>query len=121
MMMILGMMPFVRQTLPFDNLQHDITYRWAKNSRVGRRESTQFIYGMFVVTDFSATHTEFYSDGSARKIGFTLNLLRVDDSLTSMFGDLKRQAEELQNRASDAAQRVGSVINSATSALNGGR
>ncbi|NCU07421.1 phage tail protein [Pantoea ananatis] len=167
MMMILGMMPFVRQTLPFDNLQHDITYRWAKNSRVGRRESTQFlgggddkiklsgelrpeitggnvtllalktmadeglawpliggngiIYGMFVVTDFSATHTEFYSDGSARKIGFTLNLMRVDDSLTSMFGDLKRQAEELQNRVSDAAQRVGSVIKSATSALNGGR
>lgn len=35
MMMILGMMPFVRQTLPFDNLQHDITYRWAKKQPRG--------------------------------------------------------------------------------------
>ncbi|HAT23718.1 MAG TPA: phage tail protein, partial [Pantoea septica] len=49
------------------------------------------IYGMYVIESFKTTHSDFYADGSARVIAFTLDLLRVDESLVSMFGDLKAQ------------------------------
>ena len=134
MMMIYGMLPFMRQTLPYDELQRSVDYRWPTNSRVGQRASAQFIgpgmknnaqrraapeitggalslltlkamadegrawpliggngtiYGMYVTQSLADSHSEFYSDGSARKITFNLSLLRVDESLTAMFGDLK--------------------------------
>ena len=146
MMMTLGMMVFMRQTLPYQGLQHSVDYRWPTNSRVGQRATAQFlgpgdekitlsgvllpeitggkislvtlktladlgrawpliggdgtIYGMYVVTDFNENRSEFFSDGSARRIEFTLNLLRVDESLTAMFGDLKQQANDLIGQAS---------------------
>lgn len=162
MMMIYGMMPFMRQTLPYSELQHSVDYRWPTNSRVGLRASAQFIgpgdekitlsgelrpeitggaislltvklladegrawpliggngtiYGMYVVENYATTHSEFFSDGSARKINFTLSLKRVDESLTSMFGDLKKQADSLISGVGNLPGQVTSAIASVKSA-----
>ncbi|MGK4456164.1 phage tail protein, partial [Raoultella ornithinolytica] len=43
--------------------------------------------------------SDFYSDGTARKIEFTLSLKRVDESLMTTFGDLRTQASELVESA----------------------
>lgn len=137
MMMIYGLIPFMRQTLPYSEMQQNVDYRWPTNSRIGQRASAQFIgpgddkitlsgelrpeitggaismltmklladegrawpliggngtiYGMYVIENYSSTSSEFYSDGSARKIMFSLSLLRVDETLTSMFGDMKNR------------------------------
>jgi phage protein U len=71
-------------------------------------EGTGTIYGMFVVNSISETHTEFFSDGSARSIEFSLTLTRVDESLTAMFGDLQTQANGLLNKASSMVPGLGS-------------
>ncbi|WP_338560702.1 phage tail protein [Erwinia sp. E_sp_B04_7] len=165
MMMIYGMMSFMRQTLPYSELQQSVDYRWPTNSRVGQRASAQFIgvgdekitltgelrpevtggaislltlkvmadegrawpliggngtiYGMYVAESFSATHSEFLSNGSAQKILFTLSLKRVDESLTSMFGDLKKQADGLVSGANNLPGQVTSAISSAKTAASG--
>lgn len=165
MMMTLGMMVFMRQTLPYQGLQHNVDYRWPTNSRIGQRATAQFlgpgdekitltgvllpeitggkislvtlkaladlgrawpliggdgtIYGMYVVTDYNTNSTEFFSDGSARRIDFTLNLLRVDESLTAMFGDLKQQANDLIGKSSNLTSSVQSVIGSLASQAGG--
>lgn len=162
MMMIYGMMPFMRQTLPYGELQQNIDYRWPTNSRFGLRPAAQFIgpgdekitlsgelrpeitggaislltvrlladegmawpliggngviYGMYVVESISNTHSEFLSDGSASKILFTLSLKRVDESLTAMFGDLKKQADGLISGAQNLPGQVTSAISSIMSA-----
>lgn len=69
-------------------------------------EGSGTLYGMFVVNSISETRTEFFSDGSARKIEFTLTLTRVDESLTAMFGDLKAQANDLLTHAGDHTKGV---------------
>ncbi|MHA3359397.1 phage tail protein [Yersinia enterocolitica] len=56
------------------------------------------IYGMFVIESLSQIGTLFFADGSARRIEFTLKLLRVDESLTAMFGDLQQQADQLMGK-----------------------
>ncbi|CAI1106851.1 Phage protein U [Serratia ficaria] len=66
-------------------------------------EGTGTIYGMFVVNNVSETRTEFFSDGSARRIEFSLTLTRVDESLTAMYGDLRSQAESLLGRVGGLA------------------
>ena len=43
MMMIYGMMVFMRQTLPYAEQQRNVDYRWPTNSRVGQRASAQFV------------------------------------------------------------------------------
>jgi len=162
MMMIYGLLPFMRQTLPYAEMQQNIDYRWPTNSRVGQRASAQFlgvgdekitltgelrpevtggtisllsfklladegrawpliggngtIYGMYVTENFAASHSEFLSNGSALKITFTLSLKRVDESLTSMYGDLKKQADELISGAGSLPGQVTSVISQAKSA-----
>lgn len=162
MMMIYGLMPFMRQTLPYQGLDHNVNYRWASTSRIGTRAASQFlgagdekitlsgelrpeitggtvsllalkemadggrawpliagnglIYGMYVVEGFTEKHSELLSDGSARKIGFTLSLRRVDESLIAMFGDLKQQAETLIDRAGN----LSSVMETIKGALPGG-
>ncbi|EKN3565891.1 phage tail protein [Yersinia enterocolitica] len=58
-------------------------------------EGNGTIYGMFVIESLSQIGTLFFADGSARRIEFTLKLLRVDESLTAMFGDLQQQADQL--------------------------
>jgi phage protein U len=165
MMMTLGMLVFMRQTLPYQGLQHNVDYRWPTNSRVGQRASTQFlgpgdekitlsglllpeitggklslltlktmadqgrawpliggdgtIYGMYVLTDFSEDHSEFFADGSARRISFTVNLLRVDESLTAMFGDLKQQANSLLGQSGNLSSSLQSVMGSVASQAKG--
>lgn len=156
MMMIYGLIPFMRQTLPYSELQQNVDYRWPTNSRVGKRPIAQFvgvgdekitmsgelrpeitggavslltiklladegrawpliggngtIYGMYVIESFSSTSSDFYSDGSASKIMFSLSLLRVDESLTSMFGDMKKQADGLIGGISSLPGQVTSAI-----------
>jgi len=58
-------------------------------------DGSGMIHGMYVVEKVTHTHTDLYSDGSARKIEFNLTLKRVDESLVVMYGDLKAQAETL--------------------------
>lgn len=161
MMMIYGMMPFMRQTLPYGELQQNIDYRWPTNSRFGQRPAAQFIgpgdekitlsgelrpeitggaislmtirlladegmawpliggsgmiYGMYVIESISNTHSEFFPNGTASKIMFTLSLLRVDESLTSMFGDLKKQADGLISGAGNLPGQITSAIGSVKS------
>lgn len=68
------------------------------------------IFGMFVIESLSETYTEFFRDGSARRIEFTVNLLRVDESQTAMFGDLRTQADGLLNQAHSLAGQAKGVI-----------
>ena len=42
-MLALGMFVFMRQTLPHQTMQRDAEYRWPSNSRVGKRDSFQFL------------------------------------------------------------------------------
>ena len=42
-MLALGMFVFMRQTLPHQTMQRDADYRWPSNSRVGKRDSFQFL------------------------------------------------------------------------------
>ena len=43
MMLALGMFVFMRQTLPHQTMQRDAEYRWPSNSRVGKRDSFQYL------------------------------------------------------------------------------
>ncbi|EKK44003.1 phage P2 GpU family protein [Escherichia coli 8.0569] len=69
-------------------------------------EGTGNILGMYIVDKVSTTRTEFFSDGAARKIDFTLSLKRVDESLTEMFGDLNKQASELLGSAGNLTDKL---------------
>ena len=77
-------------------------------------EGTGNIYGMFIIDKISTTHTEFFSDGAARKIDFTLSLKRVDESLTEMFGDLNKQAGELLGSAGNLTEKLQGVLGGLT-------
>ncbi len=68
------------------------------------------IYGMFVINSISDTGTVFFSDGSPRKISFTLTLTRVDESLAAVYGDLNEQAETLVGNAKDSAMKLTSTL-----------
>ncbi|TDT57183.1 hypothetical protein DFO53_3217 [Enterobacter sp. AG5470] len=151
MMLALGLFVFMRQTLPFQNLNRTSTFTWSGNARVGKRAAYQYIgpgedtleitgalypeltggvlslaavrlmaeqggqwplidgtgmiYGVYVISSVKENGSEFYSDGSPRKISFTLNLTRVDESLLS-------EAEALYTKGSklldDATKMLGS-------------
>lgn len=62
-------------------------------------DGTGVIYGMYVIDGLTDSGSDFYSDGSPRKINFTLKLKRVDESLAAMFGDIRQQGEELYYQA----------------------
>ncbi len=66
-------------------------------------EGNGAIHGMFVIESLSRTKSIFFSDGSARKIEFTLTLKRTDESLKEMFGDLSQQCDDIASQVSDAA------------------
>ncbi|ACT06661.1 P2 GpU family protein [Dickeya chrysanthemi Ech1591] len=76
-------------------------------------EGSGTIYGMYVVESLQHTNTEFFSDGSAKRIEFSINLTRVDESLIAMFGDLSQQATDLYN------QQITPAIASAKAAIGG--
>lgn len=73
-------------------------------------EGSGTIYGVYVVNSISQTKTELFSDGTARKIAFTVTLTRVDASLSDMLGDLRQQAGELFDNASALAGKAQSAI-----------
>ena len=152
-MMILGMLVFKRQTLPYTTLVHSAGFRWPTNSRVGARPAAQFlgpdaesltlsgtlipevtggrdalfmlqamaasgcawplisgngiIYGMYVITKIVNTQTELCENGQPKKITFTLDLLRIDETLVSMFGDLAAQAQALPAKAAGTLSNLG--------------
>lgn len=66
-----------------------------------------FIYGMFVVSGVVETGTEFFPNGTPRKITFNLTLTRVDESLAAVYGDIAKQAESLVGKATDLLAKVG--------------
>lgn len=72
-------------------------------------EGNGTIYGMYVIESIAETKTQLFSNGSARQIEFTLNLMRVDESLISMFGDLRQQAADLLNQASKKISEFGGL------------
>lgn len=124
-MMALGQFVFCLQTLPYTELQQQLAWRHASNSRVGARAKSQFlgvdeekitlngtlypeltggeeaidtlrkmadagdeyplvdgtgrIYGFFVIESITPTRSEFFGDGAARKIGFSISMKRTDD------------------------------------------
>lgn len=69
-------------------------------------DGTGMIYGMYVITSVTENGSLFYSDGSPRKISFTLKLTRVDESLKAMFGDLRDQGKELFDKASKMVEAI---------------
>lgn len=44
-------------------------------------EGTGMIYGMFVIDSLTESRTEFFADGKARRIEFTLSLKRVSEDI----------------------------------------
>ncbi|WP_174635114.1 phage tail protein [Yersinia thracica] len=66
-------------------------------------EGNGAIHGMFVIESLSRTKSIFFSDGSARKIEFTLTLKRTDESLKEMFGDLSQQFDDIASQVSDTS------------------
>lgn len=73
-------------------------------------EGSGMIYGMFVVNSVSETRTEFFADGTARRIEFTLTLTRVDESLVAMFGDLQTQLEGIPDQMSELSAKAGNAV-----------
>ena len=73
-------------------------------------EGTGTIYGMFVIESLSQTRTEFFSDGTARRIEFTLTLRRVDESLADMYGSLGDQLSALQDKATSAVDGITKAV-----------
>jgi len=64
-------------------------------------EGNGAIHGMFVIESLSRTKSIFFSDGSARKIEFTITLKRTDESLKEMFGDLSQKFDDLADQVTD--------------------
>ncbi|MDE9537351.1 phage tail protein, partial [Xenorhabdus bovienii] len=141
MMAALGLFVFMLKTTPYQSLQHQQSWRFGFNNRVGARPAFQFmgpnndtltlsgtlypeisggrlsllalelmadsgkawsfldgsgaIYGMFIIESIDQTKSEFFADGAARKIDFTITLRRVDENLGEMFGDLHSQLSDL--------------------------
>ncbi|CRL45177.1 Phage P2 GpU [Sodalis glossinidius str. 'morsitans'] len=56
---------------------------------------------MFVIENLSRIKSVFFSDGTARRIEFTLTLKRTDENLKEMFGDLSQQLNDLSGALSD--------------------
>jgi uncharacterized protein len=55
------------------------------------------IYGDYVIESIETTKTEFFPDGAARKIEFTLQLKRVDDKSGFVMGLLSSIASKVLN------------------------
>ncbi len=55
------------------------------------------IYGDYVIESLETTRTEFFPDGAARKIEFTLQLKRVDDKSGFVMGLLSSIASKVLN------------------------
>ncbi|MBN3005596.1 phage tail protein [Chromobacterium alkanivorans] len=58
-------------------------------------EGTGNIYGFYAVESIDTTRTDFFSDGKARRIDFTITLKRTDSSLLDALGAITRGVLEL--------------------------
>lgn len=58
-------------------------------------EGTGAIYGFYVVESIDTTRSDFFSDGKARRIEFTITLKRTDSSLLDLLGAITRGMLEL--------------------------
>lgn len=58
MMLALGMFVFMRQTLPHQTMQRDAEYLWPSNSRVGKRDSFQYLGPVFFVLTINTPQAE---------------------------------------------------------------
>lgn len=56
-------------------------------------EGTGMIYGLFVIGSISETRTEFFTDGKAKKIEFTLSLKKVSEDVRERLAEVT--ADEL--------------------------
>lgn len=59
-------------------------------------DGTGNIYGMYVIEEITQSKSEFFVDGTPRKIDFTLKLKRTDESLSEMLGDLNQQLNDMR-------------------------
>ncbi|MDE1490648.1 phage tail protein [Xenorhabdus bovienii] len=152
MMAALGLFVFMLKTTPYQSLQHQQSWRFGFNNRVGARPAFQFmgpnndtltlsgtlypeisggrlsllalelmadsgkawsfldgsgaIYGMFIIESIDQTKSEFFADGAARKIDFTVTLRRVDENLGEMFGDLYSQLSDLTTNVANKLKGI---------------
>ncbi|MGQ7950994.1 phage tail protein, partial [Providencia huashanensis] len=51
-------------------------------------EGTGTIYGMYVITNLVTDRTEFFTDGKAKKIDFTLSLSRVNEDVRERLANI---------------------------------
>lgn len=51
-------------------------------------EGSGKIYGMYVIEKIGETKKDFFKDGAARTIDFTIELARIDDSRMDLLGDI---------------------------------
>ncbi|WP_075685080.1 phage tail protein [Serratia marcescens] len=51
-------------------------------------EGTGVIYGMFVIDNITETRSEFFADGKAKKIEFTLSLKKVSEDIREGLADV---------------------------------
>ncbi len=49
-------------------------------------EGTGAMYGFFIMESMEVTRSEFFSDGKARRLEFTITLKRIDNSLMELLG-----------------------------------
>lgn len=56
-------------------------------------EGTGTVYGMFVIAGLKQTRKEFFSDGKAKQIDFTLSLKKVSDDILEGLNEYADQAE----------------------------
>lgn len=53
------------------------------------------VLGAWIITNISEDHSEFFSDGKARKIEFSLSLKRIDDHRIDDFANLTGYIEQI--------------------------
>ena len=51
-------------------------------------EGSGTIYGMYVIEQITQNRTEFFKDGKAKKIDFTLNLKRVSEDIREKLAEI---------------------------------
>lgn len=73
-------------------------------------DGSGMIYGMYVINKVSETGSLFFSDGTARKIDFTMTLTRVDPSLAALYGDIGKQVQSLVGKAGNMATTLTGMV-----------
>lgn len=58
-------------------------------------EGTGMIYGFYAIESIDTTRSDFFSDGKARRIEFTITLKRTDDTLLDTLGTVTRGMMDL--------------------------